>query len=73
MPFDDSLIKKNLIAAYFLIYQRTTEFGTSKEILKINRLSNKMALGKENATFLYLMKLMYLGHLKDLIQFKIHQ
>ncbi len=43
-----------LNAAYFLIYQRATEFGTSEEILKINRLSDTMAIGKENTYFLYL-------------------
>jgi hypothetical protein len=48
------LIKKILNAAYFLIYQRTTEFGTSKETFKNSRLSVKKSLGKESATFLYL-------------------
>ncbi len=41
-----------LNAAYFLIYQRATEFGTSKEVLKINRLGNYKVLGKENAYFI---------------------
>jgi hypothetical protein len=41
-----------LNAAYFLIYQRATEFGTSEEILKINRLGNYKVLGKENSKYL---------------------
>jgi len=43
-----------LNAAYFLIYQRATEFGAGEEILKINRLTDFMGLGKENSNFIYL-------------------
>jgi hypothetical protein len=48
------LIKKILNAAYFLIYQRTTEFGTCQEPNKYKRLQWGRVVGKENANFLYL-------------------
>jgi len=47
------LIKKNLAAAYFLIYQRTTEAGTSTEASNIKRLQEVSGSGKENINNLY--------------------
>jgi hypothetical protein len=67
VPFWNSLIKKILNAAYFLIYQRTTEFGTSKEIFKNNRLGVEKSLGKENASFLYLLEEFYSISDRDLV------
>ena len=48
------MAKKRTNILCFLIYLRTTDFGTIKESSKYGRLHQVSVLGKENMYFLYL-------------------